>query len=42
MVSASINYSSRFNDDDAFHKIFWGCFLVGMALQVAYLKLGAG
>ncbi|CAK9058643.1 unnamed protein product [Durusdinium trenchii] len=38
VVMASINYSSRFNDDDSFHKVFWGAFLVLMALQVAYLN----
>jgi len=37
VVMASINYSSRFNDNDVFHKVLWAAFTMGMAGQVAFL-----
>ena len=37
VVSATINYSTRFNDEDPFHQTLWGLFLIGMTFQIAYV-----
>ena len=37
VVSASLHYSCRFNDEDLFHKLLWSAFLVGMLFQQVYL-----
>ena len=36
VVSATVNYSNRFNDEDPFHKTLWALFLIGMTYQIAY------
>ena len=36
VVSATVNYSTRFNDEDLFHQTLWGLFLIGMTFQIAY------
>lgn len=36
-MSSSVMYSTRFNDEDAFHSILWASFLFGMFGQVAFL-----
>merc|ERR1712072_1554911 len=37
VVSASLTYSCRFNDEDSFHKLLWSAFLVAMLFQQVYL-----
>ena len=37
VVSASVTYATRFNDEDNFHTIFWALFLIGMFYQQVFL-----
>ena len=37
VVASSIHYSARFNNADAFHRIMWALFLLGLAGQISFL-----
>lgn len=37
VVASSVNYSTRFNNADFFHRILWGLFLFGLAGQISFL-----